>query len=184
MSSRILSKWGTPQTCKLLWTFKDHEISWVTSPISTTDSTVLGLGLRTTETTHRSCQLTGMQSLPSKEREECGIRRSIYILIKQTRDWSTSCCMLPYSEADLFERTKVGPETLLKRDEAEFGNWCNATRWIGFSECVNERLEEKKLHLKQNPHYFCEEYTKGTSTETLPLSKSTRRLTTVFLCKS
>jgi hypothetical protein len=145
---------------------------------------VLGLGLRTTETTHRSCQLTGMQSLPNKEREDCGVRRSIYILIKQTRDWSTSCCMLPYSEADLFECAKVGPETLLKRDEAEFGNWCNATRLIGFSECVNKRLEERNLHLKRNPHYFCEEYTKRTSTETLPLSKSTRRLTTVCLCKS
>ena len=88
---------------------------------------------------------------------------------RETREWTTNCCMLPYSEADLIKRAKVDPETLVKRDEAEFGNWSNATRLFGFSECVDRRQDERKIHLRRNPHYFCDEYVKDINNGTLPL---------------
>ena len=84
--------------------------------------------------------------------------------------------MLPYSEADLFERSKVGLATLLERDEAEFGTWCNATRVIGFSEITDIRQKERKLHLQRNPHHFCEEYTEGMRNATLPMYNENKAL--------
>ena len=77
--------------------------------------------------------------------------------------------MLPYSEAELFERAKVNPEILAKRDEAEFGNWSNATHLFGFSECIERRQDERKIHLRLNPHNFCKEYVKDINNGTLPL---------------
>jgi hypothetical protein len=73
--------------------------------------------------------------------------------------------MLPYSEEDLFQRSKLDVEELVTRDEAEYGTYLDASQLTKLLSCATERREERLTRVHDHPHNQCQQFLKDIRAE-------------------
>lgn len=73
--------------------------------------------------------------------------------------WSTTCCISPYTEVELFERSKRSVEQLIDADEAELGLFTDRSRKTLYDDEITteDRRKIRRYGIGDKPHACCQD---------------------------